>query len=227
MKKIMVALLIILAGCSSINSISSQPQEKISWVDIVMWNDAKYTYNYEVYELNQLWKTGEELGEVSFMMNDHANSNHIMENGHATYLTVGTKLYAMEGYDPVFRIIADGKIYEIEQPAEAKILNDFLDITGKVDSVWFLSEQDSTPLFPMDDEVTQSFVDQFLALPYTPYAEIYKKASGNRTFIEFRLQDGTSMQTVFWIDNKVFTIGAIGTDTIQEIIEKEWMLHTE
>ena len=192
-----------------------------------MWNDAQYAYNYSVNELNQAWEIGDELGVVTYMMNDHAGADHIMKNGHATYLSPGTKLYAMAGYDPVFRIIADGNVYEVNDPAEADILGDFLDIEGKVESIWFLSDYDESPLFPMSSDITGKFIDEFLNLDFVPFYEISNLKDGNRTFIEFRLTDGTSMRTVFWIESKVFSSGAIGTDQIQETIEKELLIHAD
>src|SRR6185312_8356609 len=159
------------------------------------------------------------------MMNEHADANHIMKNGHAAYLAPGTKLYAMKGYDPVFRIIADGKVYEVSDPAEADKLGDFLDIERIVESVWFVSDEDESPLFQMSSDVMDEFIDEFLNLDFVPFYEVSKMTDGERTFIEFRLTDGTSMTTVFWIESKVFSSGAIGTEAIQEIIESELVAH--
>ena len=86
LKKVMLSLLILLARCSQTNPIPPQTlvHSTIDWADVVMWNDSHYDHNYRVNELNQTWEIGEELGEVTYMMNDHAGANHIMKNGHAT-----------------------------------------------------------------------------------------------------------------------------------------------
>ena len=155
------------------------------------------------------------------MLNDNAGINHKTKNGDAAFLSPGTKLYEMKGYNPDFRIIANGKVYEVNEPGNAKKLGDFLDIDGKVESVWFLSNYDNSPLHPMSIEVSEEFIDEFLNLDYEPYHNIHTNITGDQTFIEFRLKDGTSTITVFWIEGNVFSIGAFGSSRIQEIIETE------
>ncbi|MFB4162831.1 hypothetical protein ACE1TI_03090 [Alteribacillus sp. JSM 102045] len=75
------------------------------------------------------------MGEVEYQMADNACSNHKMSNGDAAFLPVGIKIYKMKGYDPDFRVIAEDKVYQVEENPEARTIADLYDIEGKVDKI--------------------------------------------------------------------------------------------
>ena len=100
-----------------------------------MWNDNTYEFNYKSNELERNWETGAELGEVKYMLNGNAGVNHKTVNGDAAFLSPGTKLYEMKGYDPGFRIIANDNVYEVNEPETLRHLVIFLISTKK----WNLS----------------------------------------------------------------------------------------
>ena len=66
-------------------------------------------------------------------------ASHDLREGEATYLEPGTRLHAVEGYDPSFRLAArrDGgwALYEVAHNPGAKKPSELLDVGGKVESV--------------------------------------------------------------------------------------------
>ena len=63
----------------------------------MQWNDSIYSANYEINQLEKDWETDGEIGKIKYMLDGHAGSNHRLKNGDASYLSKGTKLYAMKG----------------------------------------------------------------------------------------------------------------------------------
>lgn len=220
MKKMIIVLLFVLAGCSSGQLIPSLSQTTIDWVDLVQWNDSMYVNNHDVNSLKQEWQTGKELGVVTFMMDGKAGTHHKVKNGDATYLPKGTKIYEMAGYDPAFRIIADGRVFEVDEPAEAETLGDFLDIDGKVESVTFLDYGDDSIVGQLSDDEAQPFIEELLALDYQAYDTIYKETKGQQIFVEIALSDGTTTRTGYYPDSNIIRYGAFVSEKLTDIIEQ-------
>ncbi len=227
MRKLLVLLcgIFIIAGCSNGQFLqgfgqSRQTQSVIDWVDSIQWNDSDYVNNYEVNQLKEEWPVGTELGEVTFKMDGHAGANYQLKNGDAAYLDVGTKLYEMEGYDPAFRIVADGKVYEVSHPENAETIGDFLDIDGKVERIVLQSTYDLSIVGEFSQERIDEFVDELLALPYDP-AVFDERGSGPRVFFGMELEDGTMTRTVYYPESRVINYGAVVSDRLAEILEQE------
>ncbi|MFD2332626.1 hypothetical protein ACFSR7_25495 [Cohnella sp. GCM10020058] len=83
---------------------------EIDWVDFLMLGDVMYTSNIEGTKGVSEGKQGEKIGEVSYMLDEHACTDHKSKNGDAAYLPIGTAIYAMNGYKPSYRVIAQGKV---------------------------------------------------------------------------------------------------------------------
>lgn len=206
-------MLFVLAGCSL-------GQMTIDWIDIVMWDGSKYEGNYSAEDSGQRWKTGAELGEVSFKMDGKAGMHYKMKNGDAAYLSPGTKIFEMAGYDPAFRIIADGRVYEVNEPGEADTLGDFIDIEGKVDTIIFLKYEDDSKLGQLSGHGAEQFVQELLVLEYQSYYDVEKDIKGNPVFIEIALNDGTTTKTAYFPASNFIRYGAFVSDQLQEIIDR-------
>ncbi len=217
--------LFIIAGCANGQSLqgfghSQQAQSVIDWVDILRWNNTDYVNNYEVNQLKEDWPTGAELDEVSFKMDGHAGANYQMKNGDASYLEVGTKLYEMKGYNSSFRIVADGKVYEVSHPENMETIGDFLDIDGKVERIVLQSSYDLSIVGEFSQDWTDEFIDELLALPYDPTV-FDNRGSGPRVFFGIELKDGTMTRTLYYPESRVINYGAVASDRLAEILEKE------
>ncbi|MHA6261165.1 hypothetical protein ACXYMX_14860 [Sporosarcina sp. CAU 1771] len=221
MKKLAIVFVIILAGCSPSRFLPGLAQETIDWVDAVKINDSMYYANYEMNDSGVTFESGSEIGEVHFNMDGHANSSYKMKNNDATYLSKGTKIYEMKDYAPAFRVIANGKVFEIGEPGHAKLLGDFLDIEGKVDTVRFVSYEDDSLIGELSEKLTKAFVEELLALPYEPDAYKTRNTDGYAVFLEIVLTDGSITRTSYWPESKFIWYGAIATDRLNDLLVKE------
>lgn len=84
---------------------------EIDWVDFLMINNIKYYQNYDGTKAVTAEQLGDKVGEVSYMLNDHACTGHVAKNGDAAFLPIGTVIHALKGYKSEFRVVADNKIY--------------------------------------------------------------------------------------------------------------------
>lgn len=221
MKKwLLFAGFLLLSGCSSTlsNPLPSPGNSVIDWVDFVKWNDTTYSANYETNELDLDWETGEEVGKVKYMLDGHAGANHMSKNGDAAYLPKGTKLYEIKGYDPDFRIFADGKVYEVSEAGNFETIGDFLDIQGKVKRVILQSEEDLSFVGEFSEEHAAEFIEELLALPYK---EEYELSEGKRVFFGIELEDGSMTRSLYWPETGYITYGGKASDRMKEIFEEE------
>ncbi|WP_153731668.1 hypothetical protein [Sporosarcina obsidiansis] len=217
---IFIAGVLLLAGCSADPSrlLPSSQQTIIDWVEFVKWNDTTYTANYETNELNKDWETGEVLGEVKYMLDGHAGTNHKSKNGDAAYLPKGTKLYEIKGYDPAFRILADGRVFEVSDAGSAETFGDFLDIRRKVKRVILQSEEDLSFVGEFSEEHAKEFINELLVLPYQDDHDL---AEGKRVFFGIELEDGSMTRSLYWPDTGYINYGGIASERMKEIFEAE------
>ncbi|PID15451.1 hypothetical protein CSV63_06600 [Sporosarcina sp. P34] len=215
-KRILLLLVLLLLTACSFNP--SPQHTVIDWVDFVKWNDATYGANYEMNELKKDWETAGEVGEVKYMLDGQAGTNHQTKNGDAAYLQKGTKLYAMKGYDPAFRIIADGKVYEVTESDKAETVGDFLDIKGKVQRVILQSEQDLSFIGEFTDEHVEKLIEELLVMPYEPER---RATEGKRVFFGIELVDGTMTRSVYWSETGYINYGGVASQEVKDIFEVE------
>lgn len=234
--KTLFVLLIILTvtGCGDVGvSINSQinalksvlkgaPQPcmgEIEWVDFLMINNIRYYQNdggTKEATSNQL---GDKVGEVSYMLSEHACSDHVAKNGDAAFLPIGTDIYAMKGYKIEFRVIADNKIYEVSDNPNAATIGDLLDIDGRVEKVSLESGMDGSLIGDFSMEASSEFIQELLPLSHVSFNEVYEKIKHeNGIFLRVHLQDSTSFRLVYYPKANAFSAGAFGTVRLNEII---------
>lgn len=196
------------------------PNTIIEWVDIVQINDIKYVaLDPGTYQVNEEDK-GQVMGEVSYTMADKACSNHKMKNGHAAYLGIETQIYEHTGYKSNYRVIADDTIYEVDSNDQAKTIGDLYDIEGKVVGMSIMSFYDGSHLTDLEEEHWKEFIDEFLALDYRGYDELYDKTGNEEgTFLDIHLEDGTAVTIVYWTEANIINTGAYGNEKMKRIIE--------
>lgn len=214
-RMLLFPVLLLLTACS-INP--SSQNTIIDWVDFVKWNDATYEANYEMNELGKDRETAGGVGEVKYMLDGHASANHQSKNGDAAYLPKGTKVFAMKGYDPAFRIIADGKVYEVTESDTAETVGDFLDIEGKVQRVILQSEQDLSFIGEFSDEHSEQLIEELLIMPYEPDR---RATEGKRVFFGIELVDGTMTRSLYWPETGYVHYGGVASEEVKGIFEVE------
>jgi len=166
-KALLVLLIILtLSGCGELGVTNSQIDKlksvlkgasqpcmgEIEWVDFLMINNIRYHQNFGGTKEVTSYQHGDKVGEVSYMLSEHACTNHVMKNGDAAFFPIDTDIYAVKGYKIEFRVIADNKIYEVSDNPNAATIGDLLDIEGRVEKVSLESGMDGSPIgdFSMD-----------------------------------------------------------------------------
>lgn len=129
-------------------------------------------------------------------------ANYDLRDGQATYLRPGTRLYAVRGYDPSFRLAAREEnengpgngwaLYEVWSNPGAKDAAELLDVWGKVERISVLDTFERSANAPEEvasfrepGEVTAT-VDAMLRAPLKRTRE-----DAYRYYVVFRLEDGT------------------------------------
>jgi hypothetical protein len=199
------------------------PDGIIDWADFLKINGIRYSADYEVNNSGLKIEKGKKMGEVTYMLDGNACSDHKSEDGDAAYLSVGTEIYELKGYKSNFRIVADGKIYEVTDNPEAKTIGELFDIEGKVEKVGFASTHDGSHIDDFSEAGTKEFIAQFLELPYEGFEKVYKSSldDKSRIFIDIHLEDGTFVRNSYWLDENVLNPGANGTKELKKIVLNE------
>ncbi|MFB9326368.1 hypothetical protein ACFFSY_10625 [Paenibacillus aurantiacus] len=223
-----LAAMLALTGCGSVkNMLRGGGSEGncggiIDWVDFLMLNDVTYSHNYDGTSKIAAQQRGEKIGEVAYMLDGHACQGHRTKNGDASYLPVGTPIYAMIGYKPSFRVIAEGKVYEADRNPHAKTLGDLWDIEGKIEKVSLVSGMDGSPIGDFTPDATAFIAKSLPRLEIVGFDTIYEKHKLEYgIFLRVHLRDGTSLGLVFYEKANAFTAGAYGTEALKKIIVSE------
>jgi hypothetical protein len=191
----------------------------IEWVDFLMIYNIKYYQNYDGTKAVSAEQLGDKVGEVSYMLNEHACTGHVAKNGDAAFLPIGTVIYALKGYKSEFRVVADNKIYEVKENPDAETMGDLMDIEGKVKIVSLESGQDGSPIGNFSQEASSEFISELLPLPYVGFDAVYEKTKHEAgIFLRVHLQDGTSFRLVYYPKANGFTAGAFGTEKLKLLI---------
>lgn len=104
---------LLLGGCSNDQTISKDcPEGIIDYLDVLALHDVEYALNTS--DVNETRK-GKKIGEVTYMLDGHACSDHQMVHGDATYLPIGTQIYEHRDYKRDFRVIANNRLYEVRE----------------------------------------------------------------------------------------------------------------
>ncbi|MFC3800974.1 hypothetical protein [Cohnella sp. GCM10012308] len=223
---LILATMLSASGCGFKNGLAGALRGnclgEIEWVDFLMLGDVRYTSNSEGTKGVSEGKQGEKIGDVSYMLNDHACTDHKSKNGDAAYLPIGTPIYAMNGYKPSYRVIADGKVYEAHSNPHAKTIGDLWDIDGKTAKVSLESGMDGSPIGDFTPEASAVFARDLTQLTLVGYDKIYKDNKPEYgIFLRVHLQDGTSFRMVYYENANAFTAGAYGTEAMKSVIVSE------
>lgn len=195
------------------------PDAIIDYIDALRWNDIMYHY---IAEANIEQDKGAELGEISYTLLQHACMDYKMKNGDATFLPVGTKLYEADNYKSTFRIIAGGKVYQVDRNPTAKIVADVYDIQDKVIQISIESTIDGKQISVFTEEATKQFIEEWLALEYVGFEKIYKSGvslgDDGKHFLRIHLNDNTSFRIVYWIKENIISRDTFGTDSLKQLV---------
>jgi len=174
----------------------------IDWVDFVRFDGISYAADRPGQQLSEA-DLGPELFRVRrTLANEVTDPGYREQDGDAAFLPRGTPVYAMDGYDPTFRLASrrEGAIvlYEAHRNPRARVGGDVLDIAGKVETIDVLSDVDGTTRLASitDPPTVERLVDLVLSAPSDRSQRSEPQAT--RYFIAFRLRDGTFTRRVFW-----------------------------
>lgn len=195
---------------------------ELEWVDFLIVDDINYDRNDEATNRLTDEQIGDKVGKVKYTLDDHPCSYHKGDrNGDASYLSAGTVVYALKGYKPEFRVVADHKVYEASENPRAETLGDLLDIEGKVTKVNLESGIDGSAIGDFTAESSEQFVRELLPLRYVDFEEANKQTAYEYgVFLRVHLQDGTSLRMVFYPIANAFT-HALGTENLKTLIMSE------
>ncbi|MGM0885002.1 MAG: hypothetical protein ACQEXQ_28665 [Bacillota bacterium] len=205
------------------NNVKDCPDAEIDYIDALMWNDISYDYVGDETFSKEALKVGKgkEVGEIDYTLSDNACMDYKMKNGDATFLLEGTKVYEVEGYKSTFRLIAGEKLYQSNGNPNAKIVSDVYDIQGKVSKISFESTNDGHQISVFTEEAEKEFIEEYLALEYVGFDEIYKRGKGlgdkGKEFLRIHLDDDTSFRISYWTEENLISPGAVGTDRLKTI----------
>ncbi|MBW5447652.1 hypothetical protein GE107_16465 [Cohnella sp. CFH 77786] len=238
---LMVFLLVLVAACSSksvetkdiemkdvetkVPDVKNCPDAEIDYIDAFMWNDINYVHVGETASIpspdaSKVAK-GKEVGEIGYTLTGHACMGYQMQNGDATFLPIGTKVYEAAGYKGSFRLLAGDKLYQANGNPKAKTVSDVYDMKGRVSRVSFESTNDGHLISYFSEEASKEFIDEYLALEYIGFDEIYKMGNGlgdeGKEFLRIHLNDGTSFRISYWTKENLISPGAAGTERLKTI----------
>ena len=201
----------------------------ITWVPLVQFGGTRYVteggllahVTREGYRDITAEDLGQELYRVAFRGSGYVGPFYDVQNGDSTHLNPGTRVHAVKGYSPEFRlgtVEQDGPgLYEADTNPSAKTGGDLLDIRGKVTAIDILEDDDDmTVLATIDDKRTvERFVETVLA------ARVYQGSrdhDGPRYFLGIRLDDGTAVVRAFWLNTGELSRGIMGGPEVASIV---------
>lgn len=161
-----LAILMLLSGCSSMRHNPFGVQAEIDWVDFVKINGKSYTGLYDVVIQDPELVTDEVVGTVNFKVADNVtNPSYKTKDGDAAFLEVGTLLYKLHGYDnnEIIAVkdvqrIGGYKLYVQEDDVRSirKHYNDLDRASVKVIELYHYGELD--PFHVLKDQEVKTFI---------------------------------------------------------------------
>ncbi len=196
---------------------------EVEYASVLQWNGVIYDENWDT-PLTGL-KKGKTVGEITYTKADHTCPRTVMQDGDATLLDVGTKLYEVTGYKASARLWAGDRLYEAHSNPNAKTLNDLLDVAGKIKAVRFISGMDGTThLMDFTPEAAEIFIREFPKLKYIPFQELYKQTKGwvgANYWLEIEMKDGSTMTIVYNTLSPSFNPPAYATPELAALVEQQ------
>lgn len=195
---------------------------EVDYIPAFQWNGIMYT-EYNERSLGQTEK-GEEVGEIRYRKADHTCPREPMQDGDATLLEVGAKLYEVKGYTISARLMAGDRLYVATHNPTAQTLNDLLDLEGKIKTVRFVSGMDGSPLKDFTAEAAAVFIREYPKLKYVPFNQLYKDNKGlvgGDYWLELDLMDGTKQPLMYNTMFAVFNPSAYATPELTKLVEEQ------
>jgi hypothetical protein len=215
----MVAGLLLVAACGTADELASGADDcpevaergsvHIDWVDFVKIGDRSYHLAHVPSDRQQLdpEQVGERIAETRCQLPNDFDQDYQPQDGDASFLEPGTPLFAVEGFDPGFRLAtedADGvTLYEVDRVPGAERGADILaDIAGKVTAININSEQDGVTTMGRisDPEQVASLVELVLEAPVDHDATFTR---GVGPHVEFVLEATPPVTLVLYADHNI------------------------
>lgn len=212
---------LLLTGCTGKIAQNKCYYGDVDYASILQWDSVLYGGDTDS-DLSGLSK-GKAIGKVTYSKIEHRCPRKKMQDGDATNLKTGTQLYEVNGYEPSARIWAGDQLYEAYTNPAARTLNDLLDVTGKIQTVRFISGNDGSDLMDFTPEANAIFIREFPKLEYIPHEELSKQTKswvGNLYWMEIEMKDGSTRRITY---NTMFPSfhSAYATPELAELIEQQ------
>lgn len=206
---VVLALALLLGGCGLERFLVRPGTAQIDWVDFVKVGGITYSAVDGSGRSLTPADLGEPFDRVQFQVAENVTTpGYKTKNGDAAFLSPGTVLYAVKGYDTRFRLAAsrEGKLflYEADTNPAAKTGADLLDLKGKVTRLVVGNPVDGGPLAEIADAAAvERLVDAVLAAPVFPEGQRGGPATAGekRYMITFHFADGTATVRSYWPEN--------------------------
>lgn len=213
-----------LAACAALPSANSQ-HIQIDWVDFIRFGGITYTpLPVSCGRALSARDLGPVFAVTSFKLDGNVQDpGYQSKDGDAAFLPVGTKVYAVKGYKPTFRLAVYQndvlQLYESDTNPHANVGADLLDIGGKVLYIGVNSDQDGiTELATIkDSKQVAVLVDVVLKAPVN---QNYQSLGNERYFIDFHLKDGTCVIRVYWPDSGELSRGILLPSAFGTVIKQ-------
>ena len=182
------------------------PATQIDWVNFIRFGGITYLastlHSGRPLQASDL---GPQFASVKFKLEDHVQDPHYQtRDGDAAFLDAGTRIYAVKGYKPTFRLTAyvnhNVLLFDADTNPKAKIGADLLDIGGKVNYIGVNSNQDGTTELAAIKNPKQ--VAQLVAMVLSaPVDQTHVSQGGLQYFLAFHLKDGTVVIRAYWLNS--------------------------
>jgi hypothetical protein len=183
----------------------------IDWVEFIKFNDRMYLLNYNSYPIAE-----ENLipyDTIRFKLSGNVNDpNYRSKNGDASFLDVGTPVYYINGYSPLFRLWAGGSMFEVDTNPKARKGADLLDIGGKVE---YIDTDSPSAVTIREPDRVAALVDMVLNSPVNQQVQ----PEGRQVFIYFHMKDGTMVCRSFWPDQSQLSRGIMLPEEFWKTLE--------
>jgi len=223
---ILIALLI-LPACTSFGASDDRNcanKAELDYISVFQHEGIKYGQLGSSSGSTLKQQAGPQVGQIMYKMSGHACEGHIMKDGDATLLDIGTVLYQVDGYKPESRLLAGGELYLASDNPAAATVDDLLDIQGKIAAVQFVSGEDGSVLSTFSPEAADAFAQAYTKLSYKSFAVLYKEHKGipgDSYRLRIKLKDGSDLALAYWPKQKVLTPGNVVDDAFDKLITEQ------
>lgn len=216
---------IMLTACNNVSTTNAKDDVKISWSDIIQFNDIRYISTMRKEEV-KLTKDDldKELYKVKFTLAGNVNElGYKLKNGDASFLPANTGVYSVKGYNSNFCLAAYNKwgditIYFAYANRNAQKGEELFDIKEKVESISIESHVNQKELALITDpKLIDKMVDMILKAPIDAKR---KTSSSESYYIKFNLKKCVSFSCWYIFDGRELSMGIPLPLEFGEIIQK-------